>query len=84
MSFLGCDTSLVCAVGILWLVALAIPFYGTINSLFSALTGGMTGYVLPCLAFNWYYRTAQRRADCPAKIPWCDLSPCMLECMKFQ
>ena len=32
-----------CAVLLIWLVALAIPFYGTINSLFSALTSGMTG-----------------------------------------
>lgn len=61
------------------MVALAVPFYGTINSLFSALTGGLTGYVLPCLAFNWYYRTAERRADCPINMPWCAAPRCHLK-----
>lgn len=53
----------------LWLIALLIPFYGTINSLFSAISNGMTGYVLPCLAFNWYYRSQQRKDDCPTSVP---------------
>ncbi len=53
----------------LWLIALMIPFYGTINSLFSALSNGITGYVLPCLAFNWYYRSQQRKDDCPTSVP---------------
>ena len=43
---------------------------GTINSLFSAISIGMTAFVLPSLAFNWYYRTEEARKDCPIRIPW--------------
>lgn len=58
------------AVAGIWVLSLAIPFYGTINSLFDALTRGLQGFVLPCLAFSWDYRTKERRANCPKVIPW--------------
>ena len=55
-------------------LALAIPFYGTINSLFSAFSIGITAFVLPCLAFNVHYRKESRRNDCPVQPPWCVLA----------
>ncbi|KAK9813484.1 hypothetical protein WJX73_001640 [Symbiochloris irregularis] len=55
---------------VIWVLSLAIPFYGTINSLFSALCVGLTAFFLPTLAFNWHYRTEQRRRDCPITPPW--------------
>ncbi|KAK9795944.1 hypothetical protein WJX73_010704 [Symbiochloris irregularis] len=54
----------------IWVLALAIPFYGTINSLFDAFCNSLTAFFLPCLAFNWYYRTEQRRKECPVQPPW--------------
>ena len=51
-------------------LSLAIPFYGTINSLFSAISIGLTAFVLPTLAFNWHYRTEERRRNCPVQPPW--------------
>ncbi|KAL0034831.1 hypothetical protein WJX77_008984 [Trebouxia sp. C0004] len=55
---------------VIWLLALALPFYGTVNSLFNVLTTGFTAFILPCAAFNWHYRTKERRDNCPVKIPW--------------
>lgn len=43
---------------------------GTINSLFSALSTGITAFVLPTLVFTWYYRTAERRKEAPVQPPW--------------
>lgn len=65
-----------------WLVALAIPFYGTINSLFSALTTPAGGYIMPCLAYNWYYRTAERRDNAvlapPGFLKWWGWKPAFI------
>ena len=54
----------------IWVLALALPFYGTVNSLFNVLTTGFTAFILPCAAFNWYFRTAARRENAVTKIPW--------------
>jgi len=43
------------------------PFYSAINSFFSAITGPFIGFAIPCLLFNWYYRTPERRANCPVQ-----------------
>ncbi|KAK9809392.1 hypothetical protein WJX73_001610 [Symbiochloris irregularis] len=56
-------------VGFLFFLAIAIPFYGTLNSLFAALAGPGISFVLPPLAFSLYYRTKARRDACPKKIP---------------
>ncbi|KAK9816803.1 hypothetical protein WJX72_005264 [[Myrmecia] bisecta] len=53
----------------IWLVALALPFYGTMNSLFNAFTTGFNAFVLPCLAFNIHFRKAERREACPIQPP---------------
>ena len=58
------------AVAVIWLLSLALPFYGTVNSLFNVLTTGFTAFILPCAAFNWHYRTKERRDNCPVRIPW--------------
>ena len=54
-------------------LSLAIPFYGTINSLFSAFSIGITAFCLPTLAFTWHYRLEANRLDCPVQPPWCVL-----------
>ncbi|KAK9863976.1 hypothetical protein WJX84_006096 [Apatococcus fuscideae] len=56
--------------GCYWVLSLAIPFYGTINTLFPALSIGATAFVLSCAAFNWYYCSEQRRNVRPVKVPW--------------
>ena len=54
----------------IWVLALALPFYGTVNSLFNVLTTGFTAFIMPCAAFNWYFRTKEKRDNCVVKIPW--------------
>ncbi|KAK9918010.1 hypothetical protein WJX75_000512 [Coccomyxa subellipsoidea] len=47
-------------VGVIFLLALAIPFYGVLNSLSSALTDPSLAYFLPCLAFTLFYWKKER------------------------
>lgn len=58
-----------CAALLVWLIGLLFPFYATINSFFAALTSPFIGVIIPCMLFNWHYRTAERREACPMK-PW--------------
>ncbi|KAL0045880.1 hypothetical protein WJX82_007392 [Trebouxia sp. C0006] len=52
---------------LIWFIGVLFPFYSTINSFFSAITGPFIGFAIPCLLFNWYYRTPERRANCPVQ-----------------
>ena len=55
---------------LLWLIAIAFPFYGLINSIIGALTGSMVSFILPALAYNLYYmRSAAARANAPKQPP---------------
>jgi auxin influx carrier (AUX1 LAX family) len=55
---------------LLWLIALAFPFYGLINSIIGALTASMVSFILPAFAYNLYYMTsASRRANAPKQPP---------------
>eukprot|EP00891_Asterochloris_glomerata_P002298 jgi/Astpho2/2298/gw1.00040.45.1_t len=40
---------------IAWLLGVAFPFYGTLNSVIGALTGPIVAFAMPCLAFNITY-----------------------------
>ncbi|CAL8461956.1 g1487 [Coccomyxa elongata] len=46
---------------VIFFLGVAFPFYGTINSLMGAISVPTTSFVLPAVAFNWYYRTEARR-----------------------
>lgn len=46
---------------VIWFFALAIPFFGLINSLMGAVLITMGGYVIPPLFFAIAYRTAAAR-----------------------
>ena len=41
-----------------WLVGIAFPFYGTLNSVIGAFSGPVVAFAMPCLAFNLVYRWA--------------------------
>ena len=49
-----CAAALVC-----WLVGIAFPFYGTLNSVIGALCGPVVAFGMPALAFNITYWCAQ-------------------------
>ncbi|KAK9817815.1 hypothetical protein WJX72_002659 [[Myrmecia] bisecta] len=55
-------------VALLWLIAVAIPFYGTLNSLVGSFSPFLQ-FVAPALAYNWYYRTQERRDEAPTAPP---------------
>lgn len=48
-------------VGAHWFVALAVPFFGPINSVLGALVVTIGVYLVPLLAFNIVYRTNKAR-----------------------
>lgn len=48
-------------VGAHWFVALAVPFFGPINSVLGALLVTVGVYIIPLLAFNIVYRTNKAR-----------------------
>jgi auxin influx carrier (AUX1 LAX family) len=55
---------------LLWLLAIAFPFYSLINSIIGALTASMVSFILPAFAYNLYYmRSASRRAMAPKQPP---------------
>ena len=46
-----------CAAALLaWLVGIAFPFYGTLNSVIGAFSGPVVAFAMPCLTFNLVYR----------------------------
>ncbi|CAL8463905.1 g3440 [Coccomyxa elongata] len=55
--------------GVIFLLALAIPFYGVLNSLASGLTDPSLAFILPCLAFSIFYWKKENRDHCPKFIP---------------
>ena len=40
---------------LVWVLALAFPFYGAINALVTALSFPTLSFLVPCLLFNWVY-----------------------------
>ena len=59
--------SCVLAALVIWFIGVLFPFYSIINSFFAAITGPFIGFAIPLLLFNWYYRTAERRRNCPVQ-----------------
>eukprot|EP00884_Botryococcus_braunii_P014760 jgi/Botrbrau1/23285/Bobra.0102s0028.1 len=49
---------------LVYLVALAFPFYGTLNALGAAIAAPCIAFIFPCLAFNWWFRTKENRDSC--------------------
>ncbi|PSC69121.1 auxin transporter 1 [Micractinium conductrix] len=41
---------------LLWLIALAFPFFGVINDLLGAFTTTFETFIIPCLAYNIHYQ----------------------------
>ena len=56
-------------VALVLLAALAFPFYAAVNSLIVAFSVPTLSFVLPCLAFNWAYRTPEARVRAPKPPP---------------
>ncbi|KAK9868838.1 hypothetical protein WJX84_001337 [Apatococcus fuscideae] len=54
---------------LVWLLGVMFPYYATINSFFAAVTAPFVGVIIPCLLFNWHYRTKERQTQCPIQ-PW--------------
>ena len=54
---------------LVWLAAMAFPFYGAINSLMASISVPFTAFALPCLVYNYVYRHQARRDDAPLP-PW--------------
>lgn len=63
-----CPTRLPVAL-LVWVIALAFPFYGTMNAVIGALTSPAIAFIFPCLAYAWIYRTPAARAECPFPPP---------------
>ena len=43
---------------LVWLLAVMLPFYGNVSSVYSSITGFLVTHVFPGLAFSWFYRWA--------------------------
>eukprot|EP00891_Asterochloris_glomerata_P008628 jgi/Astpho2/8628/Aster-05103 len=48
----------------IWVLALAFPFQGVINSVIGAITSPAIAFFFPALAWSWIYRTAKARNKC--------------------
>ncbi|CAM6104613.1 unnamed protein product [Calypogeia fissa] len=48
---------------LVWFLALAIPFFGPINSVFGAFLIAFSVYIIPCVAFIIAYRTKEARQN---------------------
>eukprot|EP00884_Botryococcus_braunii_P009610 jgi/Botrbrau1/18650/Bobra.0367s0086.1 len=46
---------------LIYFIAIAFPFYSAINAVFSALGTPAVSFVIPCLAYNWIYRSRAAR-----------------------
>ncbi|KAK9820417.1 hypothetical protein WJX72_010066 [[Myrmecia] bisecta] len=46
-----------------WLIGVAFPFYGTLNSVIGALSGPVISFAMPCLAFNITYWKKKSRDE---------------------
>ncbi|KAK9909400.1 hypothetical protein WJX75_001727 [Coccomyxa subellipsoidea] len=53
----------------LYLIGVAFPFYGTINSLYKALAEPLTAFVFPAAVYTWVYRSQSARSGAVLK-PW--------------
>ena len=56
-------------VALVLLAALAFPFYAALNSLIVSFSVPALSFVLPCVVFNWAYRTPEARARAPKPPP---------------
>ncbi|KAJ7296907.1 hypothetical protein O6H91_Y092600 [Diphasiastrum complanatum] len=54
---------------LIWFVALAVPFFGSINSVVGAFFVSISVYLIPCLAFYWTYRDTAARRNSAVKLP---------------
>ena len=54
---------------LIWLLAMAFPFYGAINSLMASIAVPFTAFALPCAVFIWIYRTKEAREAAPKPPP---------------
>lgn len=52
---------------LIWLVAMAFPFYGAINSLMSAISVPFTAFALPFFVYCYLYRTKEARDNAALK-----------------
>ncbi|BDA43337.1 Auxin transporter-like protein 1 [Coccomyxa sp. Obi] len=52
---------------LLYVISVAFPFYGTINSLYSSLSEPLTAFVFPCAVYSWVYRTRAAREQAALK-----------------
>ncbi len=71
----------------LWFVALAIPFFGPINSVMGAFLVTFAVYIIPLVAFFVTYRTKAARQVCPLSIPpfiQFEFKTTILPCVKLE
>eukprot|EP00891_Asterochloris_glomerata_P000679 jgi/Astpho2/679/Aster-x0950 len=47
------------------LLAVAFPFFGTINAVLGAITTTLETFIIPALAYNWVYASEAARGGCP-------------------
>ncbi|KAG0590831.1 hypothetical protein KC19_1G129700 [Ceratodon purpureus] len=57
-------------VAIMFFFALAVPFFGPINSLLGSFGVGLGMYLIPAVVFLVTYRTKSARENSPVKPPW--------------
>lgn len=57
-------------VALMWFFALAVPFFGPINSILGAFGTAIGNYMIPLVAFLITYRTKSARENSPVKLPW--------------
>ncbi|KAK9810983.1 hypothetical protein WJX73_003275 [Symbiochloris irregularis] len=54
---------------LIWALAILFPFYGNVSSTYTSVTGFFVSHIFPGIGFWWFYRTKERRAECPVRIP---------------
>lgn len=63
-------------VGLILLIAVAVPFFGAINSVLGAFTTSLTTYIIPLVAYNLVFKSSEQAEDMAkplppwAKLPW--------------
>jgi hypothetical protein len=71
---------------VMYFIAIAFPFYSSINAIFSAIGTPTVSFVIPCLAYNWVYRTRAARETAAMSPPRCFPSftfPLALEAVSY-
>ena len=51
-------------------IALAFPFFNSVNSFLGAATTTLETYIIPALAYNWVYWQESAQIACPKPPPW--------------